>query len=75
MRRSGTTHDLILLRADDIAHGACKMLSEVRQLRQVEFVKADERLFSRMGSRVAGIFIKLHARRLTECSQAALQCQ
>ena len=46
--------------------GACKMLSEVRQLRQVEFVKADERLFSMMGSRVDGVFIKLHAIRLTE---------
>ena len=73
MRRSGTTHDLILLRADDIAHwGACKMLSEVRQLRQVELVKADERLFSSMGSRVGGVCSKLHAIRLTECAQAAL---
>ena len=53
--------------------GACKMLSEVRQLRQVEFVKADERLFSMMGSRVDGVFIKLHAIGLIECSQAALQ--
>ena len=53
--------------------GACKMLSEVRQLRQVEFVKANERLFSMMGSRVDGVFIKLHAVRLIELSQAALQ--
>ena len=52
--------------------GACKMLYVVRQLRQVEFVNADERLFSMMGSRVGGAFIKLHAIRLTECSQAAL---
>ena len=66
MRRSGPKHDMILLRADDIAHGACKMLSEERELRQVEFVKADERLFSMMGSRVDGVFIKLHAIRLTE---------
>ena len=49
------------------------MLSEVRQLRQVEFVTADERLFIMMGSRVDGVFIKMHALRLTECSQAALQ--
>ena len=53
--------------------GACKKLSEVRQLREVEFVKAAERLFSMMGSRVDGVFTKLHASRLTECSQAALQ--
>ena len=73
MRRSGTKHELILLRADDIAHGACKMLYVVRQLRQVEFVNADARLFSMMGSRVGGVFIKRHAIRLTECSQAAFQ--
>ena len=74
MRRRGPTHDLILLRADDIAHwGACKMLSEVRQLRQVECAKADERLFSMMGSGVDGVFIKLHAIGLIECAQAALQ--
>lgn len=68
LRRTGTTHDLVLLHTDDVSSSSLSLLSELWQLRRVEYVDADEGLFQggKAGSRFCGVFTKLHALALVE---------
>ena len=82
LRRSGTSHDLVLLHTDDVPESSCALLAQIWILRKVEFVDAVPEMFLSKGHRFDGVFTKLHVLGLVEYTKvlmldidlAILQC-
>lgn len=72
LRQRGSVHDLVLLHTDDLPASSLEILSRVWILRLVEYVQADDSLFTCKGTRFDGVFTKLHALSLTDYSKVMM---
>ena len=66
LRRSGVTHDLVLLHTADVPKSTCTLLSRVWRLKLVDYIDANAGLFRMKGGRFDGVFTKLHVLNLVE---------
>lgn len=71
LRKSGTSHDLVLLHTGDLPRAYLETLGQIWTLRRVDLIDGAETLFTRH-SRFRGVFTKLHAWNLVEYDRVVL---
>lgn len=72
LRRSGTTHDLLLLHTNEFPTSTLELLAEIWQLQNVEYIDGNEALFWKKGNRFDGVFTKLHVLGLTDYNKVLM---
>ena len=72
IRCRGSEHDLALMHTDELPDSSRRLLTQVWILQEVPYITADSNLFHSMGTRLDGVFTKLHALSLVKYTKVLM---